>query len=1511
MIKNEIRIAEKVLDYWFALEFLSQNKYPDSWETISYVKKHKEKVVRGTAKNKTIEDFILLTADNAMENLYDIISAEALACGMKKWGNLTFYIGKVKRERCIDCISKVLPFESEDDNRPEQSTDKIAWISLQLSPEGNYVEQSLSLSTIIWALHQLKSARGNISDVLDDKLYKNALENLEEKFFDKESMILKNSAPSKGETLQIPREKIEDEEVQTFAATAVTLKKLQELYREIEESYIKGNIENTYEETDAYEEVYGISFQLFADEATKNRKEDDTYLGLAHNYYSDDIKLVLREAETGSLAKDSYLGKNLLEYITVLKDNFTSRERINLVNPMEQGREEYLSQMNEILSVANAPLGKWPSRFMPAFMQQMAINLAIGKGTSKLYRVNGKIFSVNGPPGTGKTTLLKEIVVNNIIERAILLAKWDNPDDAFQTRNFLHGEEIENAYSKFTHHWYCLKDDSINDYSMLVTSCNNAAVENISKELPKSMIQDLSPLDGDADERKTMLEEVGRLFDATQSGTVETTYLGEVYGDIYFTKYARELLENEDVWGVVAAPLGKKSNLSNFYNKVLYPFLRDFYKNKTMASDRVKSYKKARKKFKEQLQIVRAMQSEMRKLGDLLAEKNLLYNEWLNVKTVCEESIAQCNNHITSYNEQLSNLHNQESDLQIKSAACEYALRQLQEEIQAKEQSYSEAKSKVKSSLEKELTVRNSVGRLAKLFKSAKYQAAMNLAEEYKKDAIEQKSIVANIETELATMRENFQYAEELSKNATREYRKLLVKIKEVEQALRHEEAVIIANNKNEEQAKKKYENVQKEYQAEVTRLSGADDIDASVLIDDDFVSRLLSEDIEVSTKAQVDNPWFSQRYNGEREKLFAYAMRLNKEFVISSNHCRDNLITLGHYWGLRPGDEKERILFHKEDKERMVPALFQTLFLLVPVISSTFASVGNLLRDAKETGVVGMLVVDEAGQAQPQMAIGALYRSRRAVIVGDPKQVEPVVTDDLLLLKKAYHDDVLKPYKRRTLSVQEFADQLNSFGTYMENGTDYPEWVGCPLLVHRRCISPMYDISNQISYSGIMKQQTQPPKSEKIEKFIYDKSQWINVVGKEKGNKNHFVEAQGEKVCELLEIAFSKNPQPSLYIISPFTTVVSGIKNYIKVYCRKHGGTTKIDSDYMLDYAKKKIGTVHTFQGKEADEVIFLLGCDSSKDAKGAIHWVNKNIINVAVTRAKYRLYIIGEEEAWKLSPYVMEAKQIMDTFAIKEIKAILAENLPEDEEKKALLEASCNLPPLTSFATLKIESDDGVDYNIETRGLLRGLQEEFIKTELSTEQLEKFGFRQMKDLDGLSPEVKNNLVLGMKLFFLLEPVYKVNNQLDASCCAILFCKAMELQMKDCFTEGLKEVFPDFKIRGMGKGRYCVSLKDAHNRELTLGAFDTIIKNNCETLGRRMKMKGKELYDAKWWKMFENRLKDCTDRRNQCCHSGLFSWREQSYLLYDMFMEVRQTDQADNAMRGILFESNVGKELC
>ena len=416
-------------------------------------------------------------------------------------------------------------------------------------------------------------------------------------------------------------------------------------------------------------------------------------------------------------------------------------------------------------------------------------------------------------------------------------------------------------------------------------------------------------------------------------------------------------------------------------------------------------------------------------------------------------------------------------------------------------------------------------------------------------------------------------------------------------------------------------------------------------VLDIPFIKSVLSEDNAVSTKAHVTNPWTTIEYDQEREKLFFLALQLTKEFVLSSRACRNNLNIIGQYWGYIPDTDQRRIVFDQEDSEAMMGSLLNTLFLLTPVLSSTFASIARLLKDVKKPGVIGTLIIDEAGQATPQMAVGALFRSQKAIIVGDPKQVEPIVKDDLKLLKDAFDDPLYGNYKDKSLSVQRCADLINSVGTYFDNGTDYPEWVGCPLVVHRRCISPMYDISNTISYNGIMKQQTAQPKQELVKGFIDYTSKWIDRPGIESGNKNHYVPEQGRLVCEMVEKAFEQSGGTDLYIITPFKTVLEGICDAIRLFARENKTTALGKYKELNEWLKDNIGTVHKFQGKEASEVIFVLGCDKSIKKGYAVNgFVNSNIVNVAATRAKYRLYIIGDKEVWKNNKYVNKAREIIE---------------------------------------------------------------------------------------------------------------------------------------------------------------------------------------------------------------------------------------------------------------------------
>ncbi|KLR59008.1 DEAD/DEAH box helicase [Diaphorobacter sp. J5-51] len=265
----------------------------------------------------------------------------------------------------------------------------------------------------------------------------------------------------------------------------------------------------------------------------------------------------------------------------------------------------------------------------------------------------------------------------------------------------------------------------------------------------------------------------------------------------------------------------------------------------------------------------------------------------------------------------------------------------------------------------------------------------------------------------------------------------------------------------------------------------------------------------------------------------------------------------------------------------------------------------------------IGWLLVDEAGQALPSHAVGALWRARRAVIVGDPLQLEPVQTLPAALeakLAEVYGVD--KQLWPSYASAQSLADRATRIGTWVPSAGGQEAWVGCPLRLHRRCDEPMFSISNAVAYGGQMVQ------GKKSSDVALPSSCWIDVKGK--SAQGHWVEDEGTQLVALVQTLLGKHQVDprQVALVSPFRDVA----RQLKLLGKRFGLEDKLT------------GTIHTAQGKEADVVVLVLGGDPK--APGAKAWAaaKPNLLNVAVSRARKRLYVIGNASLWQGLPHFDE---------------------------------------------------------------------------------------------------------------------------------------------------------------------------------------------------------------------------------------------------------------------------------
>ena len=879
-------------------------------------------------------------------------------------------------------------------------------------------------------------------------------------------------------------------------------------------------------------------------------------------FTAEEIQLVKAETMPINDLKSSFFLDDLqlvLHHIDKLKDN---DKVLSYINSLNQDIEHYdllkdTDQMRKWYNPKVLPYGRWPSKFNLSLMQQIAVNIA---------KENPKdIFSVNGPPGTGKTTLLKDIIASNIVERAAKFCESNHVNDIFEK---VVGRDGKSFY-------YTIPSD-IAIYGMLVLSSNNKAVENITLELPN-----ISSVEEGTN--------VSTLFNPDSSEQqVDLSYFAEdknyeyvKSSEVYFTFLADRLAESNEQWGLISARLGKKANITNFMS-VLNVLSSDmsFIMRIPNVQD---AFESAKKQFQEQYNLVKALFSYVTTYED-------------NIKLVQELKfkIDELQEEIHTIDEELSEYDTLDDDL----------LKLIEH----------------KNSIETKLIEYNNQRSIFdKLWHATNWSILKAMGNPTLLSVIEEET------TKLQTIKGQLDALHQL--------------VNERESIINTKDG-LLSDIKNLDGTVQGVEKTQQEILGTL-KSSGKDTIHCF----DDIALKLMSSD-EDRAEAHTAFLYVCNYLNESRERLLYDALQLQKA-VVMSDAFRNNLKLLSQYWG--PLNEKKN-LQKNFDLDMIFPALLNSLMIAVPVISSTFAAVERFLVNCKSESSLGTIIIDEAGQASPHMLVGALLRAQKAIVVGDPKQIEPVQTVQDLFVEKIGGEDLGK-YRSKELSVQSLADAQNPFAGIIKNLDGSESWVGCPLVIHRRCKDPMFTVANELSYGGFMINKTMdsddPIDPCKESCWItYDASNIESSTGKDR-----YIKVQGQIAFELIQKLRARNAEfKDIFIITPFTSVAHGFKTYMQSISDDIVNWT--DKDNKSGWLKDNIGTVHTFQGKEAKVVIYMLGCQSDGSANGAIKWVNANNVNVAFTRAKEYIYVIGDATKWaELNKNLAFTQRYLPIYTLEDI--------------------------------------------------------------------------------------------------------------------------------------------------------------------------------------------------------------------------------------------------------------------
>ena len=223
--------------------------------------------------------------------------------------------------------------------------------------------------------------------------------------------------------------------------------------------------------------------------------------------------------------------------------------------------------------------------------------------------------------------------------------------------------------------------------------------------------------------------------------------------------------------------------------------------------------------------------------------------------------------------------------------------------------------------------------------------------------------------------------------------------------------------------------------------------------------------------------------------------------------------------------------------------------------------------------------------------------------------------------------------------SVQTLADAASPFQGQLGEAT-----VSVPLLVHRRCTDPMFSISNSVAYNDLMVSGVHAHTSKIVD--LLGTSRWVDVRGHGSRSRQKWCQAEGDAVVSMLDKLKELGEPPDIHIITPFRVVSDMLRDQVRASSVL--SLLSVPEAEQGAWVFDHIGTVHTFQGREAEAVIFVLGAPEVAQ-RGTRQWAGgrPNLLNVAVSRAKVVLYVVGNRDLWRTAGCFTELDRLLPDTA------------------------------------------------------------------------------------------------------------------------------------------------------------------------------------------------------------------------------------------------------------------------